>query len=77
MGDHIFMDYFPQTSPIISGSFVERDLPVKASCASSPPYTVVGRLWSITVCGVYGVEFSNMKRVRQTECDEMMVRVIQ
>jgi len=71
------MDYFPQTTPIISGSFMERDLQAKASYTSSPPYTVVGGLWSVTVCGVYGVEFSNTKRVRQTECDEMMVGVIQ
>ena len=32
-----FRDRFPQKSPKISGSFAERDLQLKASCAFSPP----------------------------------------
>ena len=33
----IFRGHFPQNSPIISGSFADRDLQHKASYASSPP----------------------------------------
>jgi len=37
IGCLIFRDHFPQKSPKISGSFAERDLQLKASCAFSPP----------------------------------------
>jgi len=32
----VLIDHFPQKSPVVSGTFAERDLHLKASCASWP-----------------------------------------
>ena len=36
---HGLFIHFPQKSPTLGGSFAERDLQIKASCASLPPCT--------------------------------------
>jgi len=41
----ILILHFPQTSHIISGSFAERDLQVRASNACWPPYTCSNPIW--------------------------------
>jgi len=39
IGYIMLIGHFPQENPLISGSFAERDLQLKASDASSPPRT--------------------------------------
>ena len=42
-GSLIFMSHFPKKSPVIGGSFAERDLQLKALYATSPRYVPVHR----------------------------------
>jgi len=51
IGYRIFKDHCPQKSPIISGSYAERDLQFKASYSSLPPCTLslVGSVWEFVL----------------------------
>jgi len=71
-GCRIFIGHFPQKNPIISGSFSERDLQLKASHASSPP-CMCGRTHSYVghdsfVCGTWFSYVCHMTH-SYVECD--------
>ena len=50
IGCLVFFGHFPQTNSIIFGSFVERDLQLKASYASSPPQCVACGTSNVVCC---------------------------
>jgi len=60
-----FICLFPQTSPIVIGSFAERILQLKASYASSPPHTTAVCEWHDSFMSGTGLIHAHLRTICQ------------
>jgi len=73
VGCLILIDHFPQKSPIISGTFAERDLQLTGSNASLPPCRMQGCFYKF----MWSDFFVNRNLLRGIECVAVCCRVLQ